>query len=146
MPKPTLTSGLLSATVVWNMYGFATGFFERAWGRAPIPVTPISYALNAAIVVALPFSRDRSERALLTSTVLGALMAAWSAAGVIYTPRGVRLGRLPGAAGAGAPMVLGLLASLSGYRAYRDRSGRRGTTGEQGPVPSEEDLLKRHTG
>ena len=146
MPKRDPSSGLLTATVVWNMYGFATGFFERAWGRAPVPVTPISYALNAAIVVALPVSRDRSERALLTSTVLGALMAAWSAAGVIYTPRGVRLGRLPGAAGAGAPMVLGLLASLSGYRAYRDQSGRPATIGEQGPVPSEEDLLKRHTG
>ena len=48
-PEPV--SVLMGLTVAWNMYGFATGFFGRAWRDAPVPVTPISYALNAAIAI-----------------------------------------------------------------------------------------------
>ena len=114
-----MTSALLSATVAWNMGGFALGFFQRAWGDASIPVLPISYGLNAAIVVALPFARDERREVALASSVLGGLMAVWSAAGVVNTQRRARLGPIPGIFGAGVPMVLGALASVSGYRAYR---------------------------
>lgn len=114
-----MTSALLSATVAWNMGGFAMGYFQKAWGEAPIPVLPISYLLNAAIVVALPFTRDERREAALASSILGGLMAVWSAAGVVNTPRRTRLGPLPGVFGAGVPMVLGALASVSGYRSYR---------------------------
>ena len=114
-----MTSALLSATVAWNMGGFAMGFFQKAWGDASIPVLPISYALNAAIVVALPFARDERSEVALASSVLGGLMAVWSAAGVVNTPRRARLGPIPGVFGAGVPMVLGALASVSGYRSYR---------------------------
>ena len=37
---PDPASVLMGLTVAWNMYGFATGFFEKAWKDAPIPVTP----------------------------------------------------------------------------------------------------------
>ena len=121
----SVTSALLSATVAWNMGGFATGFFQKAWGEAPIPVLPISYALNAAIAVALPFIRDGRRDTALASSVLGGLMAMWSAAGVVTTPGRTRLGPLPGFLGAGVPMVLGALASVSGFLSYRSHLPER---------------------
>ena len=111
-----VTAGLLTVTVVWNLSGFAAGFFEGAWGTAAIPVTELSYALNAAIVLSLPFSARSTRRTVLTQTALGALMAAWSAGGVVFTGPGVALGPLPGILGAGVPMVLGMLVAGSGYR------------------------------
>ena len=57
--------------------------------------------------------------AALASSTLGGLMAVWSAAGLLNTPREVKLGPLPGVLGAGVPMVLGALAALSGYRSVR---------------------------
>jgi hypothetical protein len=48
---------LMGLTVAWNMYGFATNFFNRAWRKAPVPVVPISYALNAAIAIFAPLVR-----------------------------------------------------------------------------------------
>ena len=122
--KPGLRSGLAALVVVWNLYGFATGFFERAWAAAPIPVTAISYLLNAALVAALPFSRDRSRGAALALALLGALMALWSAAGVAFTRSGVALlGPLPAALGAGVPAVLGVALAAVGLRDYL-RHGR----------------------
>ena len=125
LDRPATTSALLTAIVTWNLGGFATGFFPRAWGEAPLPVLPISYSLNAAIVVVLPFTRDDRPEAAMASSALGGLMAAWSAAGVLNTPREVRLGPLPGVFGAGVPMVLGALACLSGYRRARVHDKRR---------------------
>ncbi len=116
MNTPATTSALLTATVAWNLGGFAIGFFQRAWADTPIPVLPISYSLNAAIVVALPFTREDRRQAAAASSALGGLMALWSAAGALNTPRAVRLGPLPGVFGAGVPMMLGALACLSGYR------------------------------
>ena len=55
---PEFVGVLMGLTVAWNMYGFATGFFGRAWRDAPIPVTPTSYALNAAIAVFAPLARS----------------------------------------------------------------------------------------
>ena len=57
MKNRDVASTLMGLTVAWNMYGFATNFFERAWRDAPIPVTPIAYALNAAIAIFAPLTR-----------------------------------------------------------------------------------------
>jgi hypothetical protein len=114
-------SALLTATVAWNMSGFASGFFQRAWDGAPLPVTDISYALNAAIVGALPFARSSDTAPVLAVSALGALMCAWSTAGLAFVRRDVRHGRLPGMLGPGIPAVLGLVTAVDGVRAYRRR-------------------------
>ena len=84
MKNRDVTSALMAFTVVWNMYGFANSFFERAWRGAPLPVTPISYLLNAALVVFAPLARSGKRWIALASTVLGVLMALWSTVGVFF--------------------------------------------------------------
>jgi hypothetical protein len=53
------------------MYGFATGFFGRAWRDAPVPVVPISYALNAVIALFTPPVQGGRRWSTLVATVLG---------------------------------------------------------------------------
>jgi hypothetical protein len=53
------------------MYGFATGFFGRAWRDAPVPVVPISYALNAVIALFTPLVQGGRRWSTLVATVLG---------------------------------------------------------------------------
>ena len=110
---------VMGLTVAWNMYGFATGFFTRAWRAAPIPVTPISYAINAAIAVFAPLARSGKGWAVRISTVLGVLMAAWSAIGVFFmSDRETEMAPgVPGIAGPGFAAVLGALLVVFGRRA-----------------------------
>ena len=124
VPSRELSLALLSmattATVVWNLYGFAANFFDRAWAGAPIPVTTLSYLLNAALVVSLPFSRSGEKRWVLASTVLGGLMALWSALGVLFLVNDVGLPPgLPTVAGLGVPTLGGILMAIFGIRAFR---------------------------
>jgi hypothetical protein len=115
-----LLAVIMAATVIWNLYGFATGFFQRAWRRAPLPVTPISYLLNAAIAACLPFVRRGTKTTTLAATGLGALMALWSAGGFLRTPPDVRLApQLPGRAATAVPALLGALIAVLGFDAYR---------------------------
>ena len=112
----------MAITVAWNMYGFATGFFGRAWRGAPVPVIPISYALNAAIAVFAPLTRSGKGWATRFATVLGVLMAAWSAIGVFFmSDRETEMAPgVPGVAGPGVAAVLGALVALFGRRAHED--------------------------
>ena len=111
------------ATVAWNLYGFADNFFERAWADAPIPVVPLAYDLNAALVAVLPLSRSGRRGTTAVATALGGLMGLWSASGLVFLADGVGLGsRLPATLGPGVPTVLGALIAAFGARAYR-RSG-----------------------
>ena len=82
MKKRDVASALMAATVAWNILGFATGFFGRAWGGAPVPVARISYALNVALALFSPLARSDMRWTALASTVLGASMAVWPAVGV----------------------------------------------------------------
>ena len=120
-----LLSVTMTATVIWNLYGFAANFFERAWAGAPIPVTAISYLLNAALIVVLPLSRSGKKWSVVTSTVLGVLMALWSAGGTALLSADVGLPPgLPTVAGPGVPAVLGALIAIFGTQAYRRLSDR----------------------
>ncbi len=125
-PEPV--SVLMVVTVAWNMYGFATGFFGRAWSDAPIPVTPISYALNAALAVFSPFVRSDKRWATRIATVLGILMAVWSSVGVLFVSGEEKMA--PGVPGILAPGVAAVLGALTatlglGSRRYRERSNIR---------------------
>ena len=114
-----VTSTLMSLTVAWNMYGFATGFFERAWRDAPIPVTPISYALNAVIAVFAPLARSDKRRATRIATALGVLMAVWSTVGMFFmSDKETEMAPgMPAVAGPGVAAVLGALIAVFGLRA-----------------------------
>ena len=120
-PEPV--SVLMGLTVAWNMYGFATGFFERAWRGAPVPVTPISYALNAAIAIITLLVGGGRRWSTLVAAVLGGLMAAWSAIGVFFmSDREIKMA-------AGVPAVaavLGALIAVFGLRARPKNNPRRG--------------------
>ena len=122
MKNRDLTSTLMGLTVAWNMYGFATGFFGRAWRDAPIPVIPISYALNAALAVFAPLARSGKRSTAWISSVLGILMAVWSAIGAFFVfDREVEMA--PGGpvvAGPGVAALLGALIAVCGRRAYRE--------------------------
>lgn len=106
---------LMGLTVAWNMYGFATGFFRRAWRGAPIPVTPIAYALNAAFAVFAPLVAGGRARG--AATALGVLMALWSAFGVLNVSREEELTPgVPGVLGPGIATVLGAVVTVLGAR------------------------------
>ena len=122
MKNRDLTSTLMGLTVAWNMYGFATGFFGRAWRDAPIPVIPISYALNAALAVFAPLARSGKRSTAWISSVLGILMAVWSAIGVFFvSDREVEMAPgVPAIAGPGIAALLGALIAVFGRRAYRE--------------------------
>ena len=110
-------SALMVVTVAWNMYGFATGLFGRAWRGAPIPVTPVSYVLNVGLAVFSPFVRSDKRWTTQTATVLGILMAIWSSVGVLFVSREEEMAPgVPGALGPGAAAVLGALTAALGLR------------------------------
>ena len=111
----------MGLTVAWNMYGFATGFFGRAWRGAPVPVIPISYALNAAIVLFAPLVRGGRKWSALVASVLGVLMATWSTIGVFFmSDRETEMAPgVPAVAGPGVAAVLGALIAVFGLKARR---------------------------
>ncbi len=120
MNSVDLMSACMTITVVWNLYGFATNFFDRVWGSAPLPITLTSYLLNTAIIVLLPFSRSGARWSVITSVLLGMLMAVWSTLGVIVMrDGGVRFaGRMPGLLGPGVAAALGILTVILGLTAF----------------------------
>ena len=120
MKKRDVTSALMAATVAWNILGFATGFFGRAWGGAPVPVARISYALNVALALFSPLARSDRRWTALASTVLGASMAIWSAVGVftMSEEKPELAPGVPGLAGPGVAAVLGALTAVFGRAAY----------------------------
>ena len=120
MKNRDVASMLMGLTVAWNMYGFATNFFNRAWREAPVPVVPISYSLNAAIAVFAPVVRSGKGWATRIASVLGILMAAWSAVGVFFmSDRETEMAPgVPGIAGPGIAAALGALIALFGHRAH----------------------------
>ncbi len=122
MKNRDVASMLMGLTVAWNMYGFATNFFNRAWREAPVPVVPISYALNAAIAIFAPLARGGKRWIVLASTVLGVLMAVWSAVGVFFvSDEETELAPgIPAVAGPGVAAILGALIALFGLRARRE--------------------------
>lgn len=75
-----------TAIPVWNFYGFAINFFRDTWGNAPIPVIPISSALNAGFVLLLPFLQRGGRAELRLAALLGTAMATWSAVGMAFSP------------------------------------------------------------
>jgi hypothetical protein len=114
-PEPV--SVFMVVTVAWNMYGFATGFFGRAWADAPIPVIPISYALNAALAVFSPFVRSDKGWTARIATVLGFLMTIWSSIGLLFLSREEEMApKIPGVLGPGVAAVLGALIAALGWR------------------------------
>ena len=110
--------------MAWNMYGFATNFFNRAWREAPVPVVPISYSLNAAIAVFAPVVRSGKGWATSIASVLGVLMAAWSAVGVLFmSDRETEMTPgVPGIVAPGVAAVLGALVAVFGRRAHEEHS------------------------
>ena len=122
MKSRNVASMLMGITVAWNMYGFATNFFNRAWREAPVPVIPISYTLNAAIAVFAPLTRGGKRWIVLASTVLGVLMAVWSVVGVFFvSDEETELAPgVPAVAGPGVAAILGALIALFGLRAHRE--------------------------
>ena len=122
MKNRDIVSMLMGLTVARNMYGFATNFFTRAWREAPVPVVPISYALNAAIAVFAPLARSGKGWATGVATVLGVLMAAWSACGVLFmTDRETELAPgVPGSTGPSVAALLGALIAFFGGKAHRE--------------------------
>ena len=124
MKNRDVTSILMGLTVAWNMYGFATNFFNRAWREAPVPVVPISYSLNAAIAVFAPVVRSGKGWATRVATMLGVLMAAWSAVGVLFmSDRETELAPgVPGIVAPGVAAALGALVAVFGRRAHEEHS------------------------
>src|SRR5688500_4922826 len=120
MKNRDVASMLMGLTVAWNMYGFATNFFNRAWREASVPVVQISYSLNAAIAVFAPVVLSGKGWATRIASVLGVLMAAWSAIGVFFmSDRETEMApRVPGIAGPGIAAALGALIALFGHRAH----------------------------
>ena len=86
------------------------------------PCHPLSYALNAAIAVFAPLAGSGKGWAAQSSTVLGVLMAAWSAIGVFFmSDRETRMAPgVPGIAGPGLAAVLGVLPVVFGRRAREE--------------------------
>ena len=127
MKNRDVASMLMGLTVAWNMYGFATNFFNRAWREAPVPVVPISYALNAAIALFTPVVRSGKGWATRIATVLGVLMAVWSAVGVLFmSDRETEMAPgVPGIVAPGVAAVLGALVAVFGRRAHEEHSESR---------------------
>ncbi len=107
----------MGLTVAWNMYGFAHNFLERAWPDAPIPVTPISYALNAALAIFSPFVSGGKRWVTRVAALLGVLMALWSSIRVPYVSREEEMApKIPGVLGPGDAAVSGALTAALGWR------------------------------
>ncbi len=122
MKNRNVASMLMGLTVAWNMYGFATNFFNRAWREAPVPVVPISYTLNALIAIFAPLTRNGKGWSTRSATVLGVLMAAWSAGGVLLmSDRQTEMAPgVPGLAGPGVAALLGAMTALFARRAREE--------------------------
>ncbi len=124
--RPLLVT-VATAVPVWNFYGFAINFFQDTWADAPIPVIPISYGLNACFVVLLPVLARGRRAALGVATLLGSLMAVWSAVGMAFTPA-TKL------AYTAVPTVLGAATTILAIRELR-RQGVHAADSSDAPFP-----------
>ena len=113
MNSMSLILALMAVTVIWNLYGFATNFFNRAWKDAPIPVTFIAYLVNATWIAFLGFGHTATTTSLWVGAILGAVMFAWSAGGVVLLLKTKNDERfvtwLPGYTGPGLAALSGLV-------------------------------------
>lgn len=102
-----------AGTLLWNLYGFAGNFFEHYWGGFQmLPVTFISYLLNALLLAALALVAVKQPTAVRILAIAGLIMALWSLGGVAIEV-GVALGYLVRATNA-PPMNLPLPLPLLG--------------------------------
>jgi hypothetical protein len=118
-------------TLLWNLYGFAGNFFEHYWGGSRrLPVTLISYLVNALLLAALGLVGVKQLPAARVLAFAGLVMAVWSLGGVaveagVVLPkfaRGADVPRLnlpePSALlGALVPMITGALTAVLAWRA-----------------------------
>ena len=61
---------LMAITVIWNVYGFVTNFFNRAWKGAPIPVAFIAYLVNASWIAFLGFGQATTKGSFWAGAIL----------------------------------------------------------------------------
>lgn len=116
---------IMAITLGWNLFGFADGFFLRTWGESiSVPVTPISYGANAALIAMLALLALERKWSLPGSMFAGMFMAVWSAIGLYFTPNdAVLASTLAGFSGTAVPMILGgALATLGIIVLTADRS------------------------
>ena len=125
--QPLLVT-IATAVPVWNFYGFAINFFRDTWADAPIPVIPISYGLNACFVVLLPVLARGRRAALGVATLLGSLMAVWSAVGMAFTPA-------PKLAYTALPTVLGAATTILAMRELRRQRGDAADSSDDASFP-----------
>ena len=87
-----------------------------------MPVVPISYALSAAIAIFAPLAQSGKRWATRISSVLGSLMAVWSAIGVFFVSdeEAEMAPGVPAVAGPGFAEILGALVAVFGRRAHED--------------------------
>ncbi|MGH7389775.1 MAG: hypothetical protein ACREM3_10000 [Candidatus Rokuibacteriota bacterium] len=120
-----------AVTLLWNLYGFAGNFFEHYWGGfRRLPVTLISYLVNALLLAGLALVGVKQLPASSALAFAGLVMAVWSLGGVAVEV-GVVLGKfgrgtdapplnLPEPApllGALVPMITGALTAVLAWRA-----------------------------
>lgn len=116
-----LIQAIMSLTVIWNVYGLATNFFNKTWKNASVPVTTIAYLVNACWVAFLGFADAESSASFTIGAILGGAMFVWSTAGVLLQLKAKSDTRfipwLPGYAGAGVAAVSGFAVMLLSIRA-----------------------------
>ncbi len=100
---------IMAITLAWNLFGFADGFFLRTWAESiSVPVTPISYGANAALIAMLALLALERKWSVQGSMFAGIFMAVWSAIGLYFTPKeAILAATLPGFTGTAVPMILG---------------------------------------
>ncbi len=100
---------IMAVTLAWNLFGFADGFFLRTWGESiSVPVTPISYGVNATLIAMLALLALERKWSVQGSMFAGIFMAVWSAIGLYFTPKeAILAATLPGFTGTAVPMILG---------------------------------------
>jgi hypothetical protein len=89
-----------------------------------VPAVPISYTLNAAIAVFAPVVRSAKGWATRIASVLGVLVAIWSAVGVLFmSDRETEMAPgVPGIVAPGVAAVFGALVAVFGRRAHEEHS------------------------
>ena len=92
-----------------------------------MPAVPISYTLNAAIAVFAPVVRSAKGWATRIASVLGVLVAIWSAVGVLFmSDRETEMAPgVPGIVAPGVAAVFGALVAVFGRRAHEEHSQGR---------------------
>lgn len=122
--------GIASATLAWNLYGFAGNFFEHYWGGSGRPVVFISFLANALLLAGIALVAIRQLHGSRVLAGAGLVMALWSlggsavevavAAGHMSRASGLPPLNLPEPApliGAAVPMITGAITAALAWRA-----------------------------